>query len=1300
MTEPLKPTDLTARAHPAPANWPTFESLTLDVFKVIWKNPHAQKNGRQGDLQKGVDIFGVPKDEKKMAGVQCKGKVSYLSKDVTFAEFKDELEKAEKFEPKLGSFSFVTSGMVSSAVLEKVNKLSEVRVSKGKFPVYIKGWDWFLNTLGDAEHIQTAAKYGYILPGTEPSSEPRNVLKDISNAQLEAGAVQAVNNATDGSTINQTINISQSVPQTEIDLSSQVDYAKKLIDEGKPGEAIDYIASIEAKVMKSSAEHEKYRLITNKGSAYLRLKETDKAAKYFKEAFPYRQKDEAKALSNLALAHLLLGDKAGVLEYADQAIALNPNSPRAYAYKIQALKDEKTLLELVEIIPDDMRHEANIALALGFIAELHDEMDAAKYWLEIAHNADPNDAEICSTYAMVLLKPLANMSGFLGQLSDEDKDTLNKVIEMLDMAISRSADDKSRKTDATNLYNRGAAKRLLGNIEEAIKDTERAVEYEPDNAHFSRHLAKLYAENGEKQKAISILSELADRQDMSEIKIALAEMFMEINDPKQAVKILQEFIEKESSNEFVHSAYFVLLGILIDTNNIEEAQKVVEVCSKEESNSSFSLILSGILKRHQGDSVEAAEVFIEAKKKLAKDAPVEEVSILADELYKVELFKDAVELYERFIDKKVASGMSRTLLNAYYRAGDYDSALKLLRVIQKAQGISRYIVQMASNIYEDIGDIDKAQKVCEEYIKNNPNDTSIKLRLAVMLYRKGEVKQLNKLLDQELSTDDLSLQNMILLSQLSLEAGRSVEYAIKVAYEARHKYFKDVQAHMNYVGLLFGRAREKSSGLLEASKIVAPDSVVFVKNSRDEQRHFVIEERPEKELAKDEILVTSEVGKLLIGKKVGDQISFGREDDWEISEIKSKYLHALHESTNNFATMFPGDKSLQRFTFDDADAEDSLKQVLENVDAQHTRVRQAISSYKQGVVTIGMLAKMLGSGELDTIYGLMSEPDNGIIMASTGVSNLSESLKALEGKPRIVVDLSGIISITNLKITKQIIENFGKPFVAPSVLDDLQQELSSIKDSTDSGYGTIAKRGKNYIRDEVTPDRVQKRADYIQGLINWVKDHAEVSPVRSALKMDATERHKAEEVIGKASLDSALLAQGKNRVFFTDDERLRMIAKVEFKVDGVWSQAVLTKLHDQGAITLDSYHAGIVRLAAAHYRHTSIAGDTLISAAKEAKWTPGSPFTDVVSEVTRRDITEESLVYVATGFLQQLWRQPLTFTQRQFLTQYIVAEMKRRTVYNPDILDKLASYIRSAFRLNPTAAAEIIEIIQAIRDAK
>src|SRR5437588_8975676 len=90
-----------------PPNDPTaFESLCLDLWKEIW-NGQAQKNGRTGQPQAGVDIFG--QHQGKWVGVQCKQKDGLLRRRVTITELEQEVAAAKLFTPPLSTFILATT---------------------------------------------------------------------------------------------------------------------------------------------------------------------------------------------------------------------------------------------------------------------------------------------------------------------------------------------------------------------------------------------------------------------------------------------------------------------------------------------------------------------------------------------------------------------------------------------------------------------------------------------------------------------------------------------------------------------------------------------------------------------------------------------------------------------------------------------------------------------------------------------------------------------------------------------------------------------------------------------------------------------------------------------------------------------------------------------------------------------------------------------------------------------------------------------------------------------------------------
>ncbi|MBU7025297.1 MAG: CHAT domain-containing protein, partial [Theionarchaea archaeon] len=126
---------------PPPANWQDFESLCWDLWQKIWKDPNTQKNGRQGQPQCGVDIFGRPNQKNKYAGVQCKGKDNYTSKRLTEKEVRDEVEKAKSFNPALSEYIIATTGPKDAKIEELAREITETHLESGLFSVHVFGWE-------------------------------------------------------------------------------------------------------------------------------------------------------------------------------------------------------------------------------------------------------------------------------------------------------------------------------------------------------------------------------------------------------------------------------------------------------------------------------------------------------------------------------------------------------------------------------------------------------------------------------------------------------------------------------------------------------------------------------------------------------------------------------------------------------------------------------------------------------------------------------------------------------------------------------------------------------------------------------------------------------------------------------------------------------------------------------------------------------------------------------------------------------------------------------------------------------
>src|SRR6056297_2691242 len=93
-----------------PENWQDFESLCKKLWGEIWEIPDKiKKNGRLGQEQAGVDVYGKPKGEHDYWGIQVKGKDGYTHAKLTESEILIEIEKTKKFKPKLRVYIIATT---------------------------------------------------------------------------------------------------------------------------------------------------------------------------------------------------------------------------------------------------------------------------------------------------------------------------------------------------------------------------------------------------------------------------------------------------------------------------------------------------------------------------------------------------------------------------------------------------------------------------------------------------------------------------------------------------------------------------------------------------------------------------------------------------------------------------------------------------------------------------------------------------------------------------------------------------------------------------------------------------------------------------------------------------------------------------------------------------------------------------------------------------------------------------------------------------------------------------------------
>lgn len=167
---------------PKPKNWQDFESICHELWRSIWGDRNAQKNGRQGQAQGGVDIYGYPTYALGLHAVQCKGKNDNYDSQLTQDEIDAECIKAKTFSPDVKNYIIATTGPRDTKLQKHCIELNANQTFP--FPVSVWSWDDIEPEIAARENL-LKSHYSNLKNVIEPSNE---FIVDINSTQDKIAA--------------------------------------------------------------------------------------------------------------------------------------------------------------------------------------------------------------------------------------------------------------------------------------------------------------------------------------------------------------------------------------------------------------------------------------------------------------------------------------------------------------------------------------------------------------------------------------------------------------------------------------------------------------------------------------------------------------------------------------------------------------------------------------------------------------------------------------------------------------------------------------------------------------------------------------------------------------------------------------------------------------------------------------------------------------------------------------------------------------------------------------------------------
>ncbi|MGL1958553.1 MAG: hypothetical protein OCD00_14700 [Colwellia sp.] len=1195
---------------PPPKDWQEFEELCADLWQEILNSTNTELNGRTGQPQNGVDVFGQIGESTKWFGLQCKGKDGRYGDhhQVTEKELVEEVEKAKNFKPNLTRFILATTAPNDAKIQEIARRITVGHQAQGLFTVQVKSWD---------EIHREIAKYKVVIEKFYPdfTKTDNELLRRIEQATSAIeGAAQLPNS------------------KLEDAHSKQIDSYRDLLNNGQPKTAFNLIIQFKNTSWDELSNYNKFRITTNIAACHLQLGEEEEAALNFIAAQKIEPNDE-KALCNLVVANHLLGERKKAQMAANAAVLAFPHSAMANRLKVAASDFSKDDLP-ESVVPKELHHLPEICFAIGQAYLLSDRLEEAIPWLKDGYSKEQGDfVEVKSAYGSALLKRLYDKKyiAFGKQLNEEDKSELLLVDKILSEVWEGLKTQESIALNTISITNLLLTKFLLDETELGISIAKEALTKVNTDAELLKQATFLLMDAGKFNDAVLLVK---DQYEQTPEKWALlyVEVLARDKQYSQALDIVQRYLSSDCEDKNREIA----LGTELKLLNVIEAElpesKILSAIEEYPESISILLDLSTIyLKNNQKDK--AIELVASAKKLLTNATEYFTKLSIADELFNLEQYVDSASLYESLIVEYVDSEQLRKLIECYYSCNYRKKLIDLILSLPDSTRKINFYRQYAAAIFEKSGLYNEALTEIEFYLADNVNDLKETLHWFGLCLRIGQESKIVSHLKADIdysSSDSIDYIRLAAFHCDYNEPSVGISLASKILFEN----YSDADVNMAYMQLFMSRDKEDDSFLIQS--FVDENTLIGVKSASSEVSNYFISKTTG--VFTNSIPLEHPISKASIGKKVGDFIKVSNNpyvtSDYKIISITSLPVFLFQRIMDSFSDRFPNyDKPFWKIDVKGNDEEEfDFTNFFKIIDAQKKHTSEVLSDYKTKQYPVCVLAKLLGKPILDVWIGMQTDTKEKVFNCVGTSDERDSALKLLSSNNTYLVDPLTLYSLFSLEFLDLAKSTLGPLAVTQSSIDFYNQLIAEQRTEVGKRSGTIGKTDDGYISYEKSESDTKYLINNYQSIVDWVTNNCIITPAIEKEHPSSTVQVLS-DILDRSFYDSLIAAEGNDYILLTEDLRFRQLSKLVSNVDGVWLQPILIKARDDGKIRYQEYAKKIAALASRGLYFTSIDSESMASITENNDWQVNSDLIAMLATLGDEGSNLNSSFKVAINFL-------------------------------------------------------------------
>lgn len=1288
-----------------------FEEFCLIVYRVVFGDPTATKNGRSGQKQYGVDIFAHCQDQR--FGIQCK-RVTFS--DLTEKIIDAEVASADKGKVPITELIISTTATNDEKLIRYAENLSDKRKADGRFTISLAFWDTLESFV--RQHAELQFHFSPNTPGGAFYKFSQEQSKMVGLLEKVSAAVPSTGLGSQGG-----------LPEARHDslnkvITSQLDDIRKTILVGKFRDALDRLTNIGAS-FDTFDMHQRFRWRSQRALCYWRLGNKKEAAAEYECAHDAAPTED-KAAANWILASLLVDLLDQAVERANIAVTRFPVSPSVWSLWVNAHESAGHAVD-ISAVPPEIRDNHEVLHAFAWAKLRRGKHREAVNLASQASIALPDSFDARGLFLVCAVGAASSdpIRAGIGAPISEDAAHLEKAINAFNPLREKLWSSQDAEALPETVLHLAYAFSITGRNKEAIELLREGIVLSPQVKYLNRALLECLQRNDQTDDAYKFGLTKLDLLDAPGLAM-LAELAAnrgDIETVQGARERLAGTPERAHLEDDIEALYWLALW---KSNKAEELIRAIADANLENSTSITKLSVAARIFNRIPEKKEGVVELLNRMKNLVREGtPSGSVLQAAEAFLACKNYDEAVKLYEMVVPKGAFSELHEKLLYALIQSGSRRKAFALIKAAPSESLFSENFRHLAIELAQAANDWAELCELSELELNHNRTRADAWLFRGIVCLNERQFDPLRKLLADAPIELNGTPRTIAGLANLDIRFGDK-EKGIARLYRRFREDLGNSEAAVTYFAL---SATAPLPLFQESIDTVSPDTSVQLRVD-GQQRRLTIDPVAAGPLPQhpDFTDSNSEIAKQLLGRKVGDRVSiaesFGFVREYEITGMESAYLAlGRHAGELIHSSVKPVKGMLSVPVPTGEDGKPDFRHIIEQLKSNSERIKAAFETYGEGTLTLGILAQAIGTTTPILVNDWPVKPSPYLYVWSGKQEELVTARALLkERSMRAVIDLLTVSELV-LCECEAVLAPLAPVLIAQSSVDTIAHMIEEAKE--DQSLGNMREENGQIVLIENTDTYKARRLEILVKIQKCLNTHCRPLPVYGPEAIP-TEIQSITRVLDHESSDAILLALEHQAHLITLDGRLREFANKFGKISGVWPQILMTHALEQDTISSSTYFYAVFRQLCTRRAHVSLGpndlgwllqqGDGILQAGMRAvkehlsdpRVHPTSAFT-VVAEIIERmprssaqlgaigeivehllaavfshpDLNKDAAIILAEHFVDQavttafastmrnFFEAPRALQRREAWQQYLVGAVRRASEFSSQPLETI-----------------------------